>query len=1303
MVFYKKQKAMLSDPLVLPSEFSSNTKIFLIKETGEWFARYEDYIKRLWFYMQKNFTCEITSHSNLTFFQAMASEEREFNNLETKFPLKLRDPVAHFLHFNTISRFDYLLEETYTYFKNLYFQEETVFLKNLNKLTPDGVLINDINDNQFVTEFLKSHNMQFDREAATHFQVANGLIGDVNEIGVDLSSPWLIRDNLEEFNQESKIYLIYQPSSFITIQVSEGEIGRDRQAFTRHLLRSFMKLTIVKASRKNGSPWCIKEDYLKHYNLTLDWPEELLKYKEEPNSIGRKNKKKESSTSNIEEKTVGAKKRGRPKSIHETLKDEEPIKKRGRKKKLIDNTDSNTHKPNGNVSPATSDEAATATTNSDNMNLNFNEEYESSPSDVNTNNATPQPLSETVFHFNPNIVKVKQIITSDVEIPRTLAKVNDLLADEDMSTLKKALIEEMLSLGDNNIKDEALVDNLMTLYNDIYVYGGDLTLKDDINKNSSVFQASVKQYDEKFKPKKFDNSKRGYNFTQIFKIYKFLFDFNKVLILEPVNFDKFLALINNENQYEQKTREVKLEFSSQLDFELHTSNGKLQMVEKLYQSVFKNTGIKLHLKEVKEQVKEFEDQYIDLSIEKNPNKYLLELICSLLRLFINNKGEWRVNVPDFWEDENGKEIDKDDALQNNLSDDLQIFIKNCINYKDVSFSERLIKRNFSNGFWCIILMGILEDSFHLTPYKLQIASIFEKFFVKNSSKTLNNLNKLLWENFNYNFGMNDKLNLVEILIDILLNFGSDIKNDIDLQIDVISNCKSERFKVNKKIKALSKQKTTLEKEIEALKLAEPQSEESKQNLEGLIAQQKTITVQIEMSEIKKKFWDDKINVETNLRLKSLGQDRYGHRYWCLESTGNYDINNPFEGAHKRSGKLFIQGPYKQEIPYFYNGLTYDEYSEKIKNYKFPPAGTVVNDQNVPILFSKNIWNNELDNSSLSNIDWKILDWREHYLLSENDWCFIDDEEAIKHLIHWLHKNGSKERILKNNLLSLVERFEVNAKVIDNSTLLYDSIFEIESSREFFNELTHLLSLLTQEDFQLLVSLSDLESDFDILNSCFQNNNASFKTTNLSNDSLSLHSTDEILVNLNVDLVKIETQLEPILSKCMELEDMGSKYPNHIQELKNLNAKKDNLSNDKILILTKIEERENKLKIMSLNKKQEADEEKAEPQVFMNEFVNEFKDSKVLSKLISLSKSINEFVLNETEEKKKDKTILYGYKNFSAIQKFGKNMYNGSIEKNDTLKSKRATLSKITESIHQPSFKERIESLNKELESILNAI
>lgn len=54
--------------------YGGSLQVWVIPETNEVFTSYEPYLQRMDFYKQRRFTCEITGHSGLTFFEALGSE-----------------------------------------------------------------------------------------------------------------------------------------------------------------------------------------------------------------------------------------------------------------------------------------------------------------------------------------------------------------------------------------------------------------------------------------------------------------------------------------------------------------------------------------------------------------------------------------------------------------------------------------------------------------------------------------------------------------------------------------------------------------------------------------------------------------------------------------------------------------------------------------------------------------------------------------------------------------------------------------------------------------------------------------------------------------------------------------------------------------------------------------------------------------------------------------------------------------------------------------------------------------------------
>lgn len=131
------------------------------------------YAARMSFYRLKQFQCEVTGKSGLTYFQAVESERAEARTLHSRFaePLKpailkavqwRKSPTAVWIHTQTLTiilevmgRLDHLVEAVFDRFKDRYFKDESPLcnsfprLSSLLTLRPPGVLV-DLSGTKYV-------------------------------------------------------------------------------------------------------------------------------------------------------------------------------------------------------------------------------------------------------------------------------------------------------------------------------------------------------------------------------------------------------------------------------------------------------------------------------------------------------------------------------------------------------------------------------------------------------------------------------------------------------------------------------------------------------------------------------------------------------------------------------------------------------------------------------------------------------------------------------------------------------------------------------------------------------------------------------------------------------------------------------------------------------------------------------------------------------------------------------------------------------------------------------------------------
>ncbi|KAK8034749.1 hypothetical protein PG993_009744 [Apiospora rasikravindrae] len=235
-------------------------QVWHIPQTGEIFTSYEDYLNRMDFYAQPRFICQITGHSGLNFFSALTSEvcsvpaqfstqtgkswdtrlgpsnrveqQAGAQEVDQAFPEAIKGPVLRRIQFQTLSRIDHLVDMIYEEFKDDYYPGEPVTIHLMNgervtgvvrdktrfgsRLAPDGTLIPPY------IRYIASIDGRPDEEAV----------------------------------------------------VDDKHCHRDKKAFTKSVIRSFIKKTVTREAW-NGAPWLVKHDVAQQYHIDTRVPPHL--------------------------------------------------------------------------------------------------------------------------------------------------------------------------------------------------------------------------------------------------------------------------------------------------------------------------------------------------------------------------------------------------------------------------------------------------------------------------------------------------------------------------------------------------------------------------------------------------------------------------------------------------------------------------------------------------------------------------------------------------------------------------------------------------------------------------------------------------------------------------------------------------------------------------------------------------------------------------------------------------------------------------------------------------------------------
>ncbi|KAL8674442.1 MAG: hypothetical protein Q9168_001175 [Polycauliona sp. 1 TL-2023] len=217
-----------------PSNIDDDQEVWIFEQTGEVFTTYQSYLQRGDFYRQKRFSCEITGHSGLNFFDAFQSESAASGEVEDAFPDALKGPILRKVQFSTVSRLDTLVDQLILDqdFKQDYYPKESLVV-----IFDDG-------------------------------SRCLGVLRDKTSL-----QPLPRADGSTE-SASTRYHVCLNNSSNEEIVVGTEDLVRERKTFTKQRLRSFLKKSIDHESW-NGAPWCVKPEIASTHGISGNIPSHL--------------------------------------------------------------------------------------------------------------------------------------------------------------------------------------------------------------------------------------------------------------------------------------------------------------------------------------------------------------------------------------------------------------------------------------------------------------------------------------------------------------------------------------------------------------------------------------------------------------------------------------------------------------------------------------------------------------------------------------------------------------------------------------------------------------------------------------------------------------------------------------------------------------------------------------------------------------------------------------------------------------------------------------------------------------------
>lgn len=102
MPLFKRTPFFLLDP---PKDLDPKEKVFEVRFTKEIFRDYQEYLNRLNLYRRRVWTCKVSGKSNLTYEEALVSEQRAAEKAQ-QLPRELISPVLQMVQYSTLSLTD---------------------------------------------------------------------------------------------------------------------------------------------------------------------------------------------------------------------------------------------------------------------------------------------------------------------------------------------------------------------------------------------------------------------------------------------------------------------------------------------------------------------------------------------------------------------------------------------------------------------------------------------------------------------------------------------------------------------------------------------------------------------------------------------------------------------------------------------------------------------------------------------------------------------------------------------------------------------------------------------------------------------------------------------------------------------------------------------------------------------------------------------------------------------------------------------------------------------------------------------
>ncbi|RLV96564.1 Imitation switch two complex protein 1 [Spathaspora sp. JA1] len=798
MVLYKRKQVTFIPPPEIPSD--SSTQVWFIPQTKEWFLTYEEYLTRMDYYYKRKFVCEITGNSCLTFFEAYESELKEIKGVELNFPESLREHILRFLQFNRITRLDQLVDKVYSVFKCDYFPGETIFIKGIE-------------------------------EQQSPPASASQSTPPSQPSSVVIKQRGIIREKVQYGQSNQTKYLVVRLNDMQQAIVTNDNISRDRNHFTKWLIKTFIKLTMSR-SHKVGAPWVVKDKYAKKYSIPQVYPEDLKHFAD--------------STPTGEILYITEKKNRRRVAV---IKQE-------------DATPASTPAP-----------------------------VERKKRQVKTATPTIEPTPQPVIPFRKKFPTHYLPDKLQRELELEELKETPSFGLSSLQPTKKNIVDDLQLKFD--LQNSKPLPKSLALPSNSVICNNQLVEKYSTTNQDEIFRLTTNSITS------IQDALQSWIFINIY---------HKVLKLDTFTFDDFIYCMGwNWQQYEELGRCELLDeiwcgcLSAIVSNELPTRKEQRQAEDD--GEIF-GLNIQVPAKKGEEQDEEVngsdtdeEDKVLKIDEPETEDEEENGVVVKKEVVIIKDDEPEDEEEP---EEEEEEVEDRDSNYVNSQENDgipHNAYI--CMNYRNIPWHERLRKRNFKDGNWQCILLGVLSLVEHVPQYK----PIIEQVFIKLAPKSMPATSTTVLDQFYQELDIDLKLQILTILIDLVITSP--------LVRDYIDDCLEQSSQLRRmRLDNIKDYKANLETAQKANQFIynslNPNEEDKKprlnySNLDFNDVERekaKTDSEFAEQLEIRKsgliklnQIKQEKHSIEQKLteldcqRVKLLGKDRLFNRYWWFENNG----------------------------------------------------------------------------------------------------------------------------------------------------------------------------------------------------------------------------------------------------------------------------------------------------------------------------------------------------------------------------------------------------------------------------------